>query len=251
MAMAIKYKKDPDLEFLKLCDNDDLKILCDFMLRDADGDKRWTESLSSEERFKKCEGNYINVWDLIAGELQLFGGDTIANIPRRHGVLHRELLTDVCDVLKVNYDAKSEIDRIEMNLLLKVCEEALEKMTEQEKRAFAEEMNLDPERLAVSTMILSLRKVIVKGGLSAYKLAMIIADVVVKHLLNRGLMMGAGSSLARSMAIIAGPFSAGPIGILLTLSSFPLITGPAYRVTVPCAIQVAYMRQKLMNKDLL
>lgn len=156
----------------------------------------------------------------------------------------------------MNYDKKSEIDKIEMNLLLKVCEKALEKMTEQEKRAFAKEMNLDPERLAISTMILSLREIIIKGGLSAYKLALIIADGMVVHLLKRGLFVGAGSSLARSLTIISvptGPASIIPpiAAVLMVISSVPLVTGPAYRVTIPCAIQMAYMRQKLMNKDLL
>lgn len=38
---------------------------------------------------------YRRNWQLIAGELQHFGGDSIANTLRRHGKFYRAILLDV------------------------------------------------------------------------------------------------------------------------------------------------------------
>jgi uncharacterized protein YaaW (UPF0174 family) len=38
---------------------------------------------------------YKNSWKAIAAEIQLFGGDTVANLFRGKGVMYREVLEDV------------------------------------------------------------------------------------------------------------------------------------------------------------
>ena len=51
----------------------------------------------------------------------------------------------------------------------------------------------------------------------------------------------------RVLGLVAGPFGFALSGIL----SVPMISGAAYRVTVPAVIYVAYLRQKHINRDLL
>ena len=46
---------------------------------------------------------------------------------RGEGTIYREILHDVCDRLKVNYNKGSSIQGIEMNLLQKALEDSFEK----------------------------------------------------------------------------------------------------------------------------
>jgi len=96
----IKYRNDPDLAFLQFCDNEDLEILVKYLTEDKDGDSRLTEDLTLEEKFQNCHENYKQVWDLIAGELQLFGADTFVTLFRGgKGVLYKKILMYV-NILK-------------------------------------------------------------------------------------------------------------------------------------------------------
>ena len=47
-------------------------------------------------------------------------------------------------------------------------------------------------------------------------------------------------------AAFAGPFAV-VLGVALTV---PMISGAAYRVTMPAVIQIAYMRKKYLERDL-
>ena len=299
------YRKDPDLEFLQFCDNEDLEILVDYLIKDEsylskihnyvagkneqteehtvrgrfrkiinDSDDwtkrvtsfRWTGGLVSEERFQNCNGNYQQIWDLIAGELQLFGADTLVTTFYRwgEGVFYREILLDVSDHLKVEFDKKSETFKIENALLLKLfkdteemlekmdekekekfCKKMLEDMTEEEKKEYAKSANIDFINLSSVTMMATLQMFIRMGGFSSYQIAVIVANSVAKSLLGRGLSFAGNAALTRYMAIFAGPVG-WAISALLTL---PMLSGPAYRVTVPSVIQIAYMRQKYKNKS--
>ncbi|EDN70351.1 conserved hypothetical protein [Beggiatoa sp. PS] len=131
----IEYRGDLDLTFLQFCDNEDLEILVNYLTKDKDGGTRLTEHLTSEDRFQNCHGDYKQVWDLIAGELQCFGADSFATLLRGgKGFVYREILIDVCKHLKVNVDKKLEISKIEEALLLRILRMILEKMTEKEKK---------------------------------------------------------------------------------------------------------------------
>lgn len=242
--MAIKFRDDNDLKFLQFCDNEDLGILVD-ILRGPEGDERLTEQLSKDERFSSCNGDYALVWDIIAGELQLFGGDWIPNRFRGHGVSYRELLTDACKQMKVNFNKESDVSTIEMNLLMKVLEKSLDKMTEEERREFSKQFGLGIKDFSPNAVMFALQMAIKGGGFKAYQLAAVVANAIAKFLAGRGLPLLANAGMMRGLAVFAGPIGWAFNGIL----ALPMITGPAYRVTIPACIQVAYMRQKSINKE--
>ena len=78
------------------------------------------------------------------------------------------------------------------------------------------------------------------GGFAAYKLAVIVTNAVSKAILGRGLSFAAGHTLTKTIGIFAGP-----IGWVLTgVWTLVDIAGPAYRVTVPCVLHIAYLRRK-------
>lgn len=247
--MAINYREDPDLNFLQFCDNKDLEVLVNYLTKTKDGDSKWAEELTLEDRFKKCKNDYTKIWDLIAGELQLFGGDTIVNslIRQGKGVLYKEILCDVCDKMKVNYNKNSEVLKIETYLIMKVVEDTLENMSEQEKRDFAKDFHIDLKNVTTAGIMSALQIALKVGGFASYRMAVIIANSVSKLIIGRGLTFAANAGLTRVLAIASGPIG-WTISALLTV---PAITGTAYKVTIPSVLQIAYMRQKNLNTELL
>jgi len=242
-----KYRDDQDLEFLQFCDNDDLSILVKFLTQDKDGNPRLTEGLTLEEAYKTSEGNYKSIWKLIAAELQKYGGDSIVNVFRKgKGINYKEILVDVCKKLKVNFNKNSEVIKIENNLMLKIIEDSIEKMSEEEKREFAKQMNINIANMTSVAILAAIQAAVNLGGFASYKIALIVANSTAKFLAGRGLTLALNAGLMRGLSIFAGP-----VGLIISgLLTLPMITGTAYRVTIPCVIQIAYMRQKLTNKNL-
>jgi len=234
---------DDDLKFLAKCHNDDLKVLTDYLTTDKDGKERLTEGLTSTEAYKICYPDKLNdIWDDVAHELQLFGGNTLLNIFRGHGVPYREILNDVCKKMKVNFNKDARIEFIEDSLLRKCLEDSIENMSAEELQQLVQTMNIKTANYSKEAMIVALQVAIRTGGFTPYKIAVVVANAVCRALLGRGLAIATNAALTRYMAIFAGP-----IGLLLTVILTAIdIAGPAYRVTIPCCIQIAYMRRRSM-----
>jgi len=81
------------------------------------------------------------------------------------------------------------------------------------------------------------------GGFGTYKMAVVVANAVAKSLLGRGLTFAGNATLTRTLGVALGP-----IGWIITALWTAIdIASPAYRVTIPCVIQVAYMRLKFQE----
>ena len=234
---------DDDLKFLAKCHNDDLKVLTDYLTTDKDGKERITEGLTSTEAYKICYPDKLNdIWDDVAHELQLFGGNTLLNIFRGHGVPYREILIDVCKKMKVNFNKDAKIEFIEDSLLRKCLEDSIENMSAEDLQQLVLSMNIKTANYSKEAMVAALQVAIRMGGFTSYKIAVVVANAVCKALLGRGLTVVANAALTRYMAIFAGPIG----WLLLSIWTAIDIAGPAYRVTIPCCIQIAYMRRRSM-----
>lgn len=111
------YRKDEDLEFLAKCSNEDLEPLVEILIKDKDGKTRYTEELTKSKKYMRYSPDHQKYWDDIAAEIQTFGANTIATIFRfGKGVTYKEILCDVCQDLKVNFNEKSSTSAIE-----KIC----------------------------------------------------------------------------------------------------------------------------------
>ena len=80
---------------------------------------------------------YRRNWQLIAGELQHFGGDSIANTLRRHGKFYRAILLDVCKRLKAKVDKQLSTPQIEQQLLAHFLQHSWNKLNAEQKRSFS------------------------------------------------------------------------------------------------------------------
>ncbi len=156
------YRHDSDLEFLKRLSSNDLKDLFDALVYDKDGKKRFTEGLTLSEEYKRHGNDYAKYAERIAEELQRYGGNTFANLFRSEGVLYKEILCDVCNKLKVNYNKKSDTTLIEENMLSSILQKSLEKMSDEEIRELCDELGVKNTnklgKQALSTAALTLFK---------------------------------------------------------------------------------------------
>lgn len=241
------YIKDNDLEFLQYCDTEDLQILVDYLTKDKDGENRFTEELTYTDNYKNYyTSNLPKMWQDIAGELQTFGGNTVANMFRGGGVEYREILIDVAKKQKVNFNKNASVETIEKNILDSVLEKSIHEMNEEELKAFLREfgvVNVNVARGQLTNLaIQTLRQTMIRGGFGTYKLAVILANQVARTLLGRGLAVATNYALTSWLKKVL--VFAGPIGHIITGIWTLLIASPAYRVTIPSVIQIAYMRIK-------
>lgn len=224
--------KDKDLQFLYECNNEQLRMLSNHILYDKDGKKRYTENLSSTNGFlENYPNNMTALLPNIIDELQRFGGNTVLNIIRRKGVPYREILEDVANKLKVPFNKAHPTELVEDSLLRQLLIVAVDKMNEEDVKYL--NANLTKEDLKKKLAIL-------KPGAPLF--LQLTTAIVIQLLAKQGFIQAAGA-LAKFAGGRAFAVLAGPIGWVVSLIWAALdIAGPAYRVTIPCTITIAYLR---------
>lgn len=241
------YQNDTDLDFLSQCDNELLGVLVEILTKDK-GEERFTETLTLSNGYKTYHPDHVKYWRDIAESYQRFGGNTFVNIMRGGGVLYREILCDVCDKLKVNYNPNSSIETIEAQLLNKVLADSIEKMTPEQLEEISRDFGLKLENiqgLTPQAVTAALQAAIRVSGFKAYKCAVIVANALAQLILGHGLSFGANAMLTKAISVFAGPIGWVITGLWTALD----IAGPAYRVTIPATIQIACMRQIINAAD--
>jgi uncharacterized protein YaaW (UPF0174 family) len=228
--------QDSDLIFLKDCSNEQLKALVDILVFDNDGKKRHTENLSNSQAFAECyPGKIQALIPLIVDEIQRFGGNTLLNIVRGHGVPYREILEDVCDRLKVNYNKNLSTDLLEAELLKKVAVTVIEKMTDDDIKKFNE--NLDKTRLIDAVMH--------NNNSAIASIIAIVVALISKQAAQKGAIILFGRALAPRVAIMAVPV----VNAIVAAFTLKDVASPAYRVTVPFVITAAFTRRQLQSSE--
>ena len=233
------YRRDPDLEFLGNVPSADLDALVRILTKREDGAEHLTGELTMCDRYKESSPDHHAYWDLIAAEIQCFGANTLATLGRGgEGVLYREVLTDVCDKKKVNYNDGSSVEIIEHHLLTKVLIDSMKEMSPEELEAVCDDLNLSPMRYTPEVVTIALQMAIRLGGFVPYKVALIVANNVAKAFIGRGLSLTANAALVSRMSAFAGPMGWAFSAVWLLVD----IAAPAYRITIPAVIMVAYLR---------
>ena len=227
-----KFLKDKDLEFLEECSNEDLKV------HDKDDNPRYSETLSRTRLYKESYPNQLQkAWTEIAHEFQLYAGDSFANFFRGYGVPYREILMDVCDKKKVNYNKNSSTERIEMYLIQKLMDDVLEEMDDEQLQELVKDLQLDANVYQSKDAILM---ACISPTFISKILALIASTLVPRVALNIavgvGLVSRIGGMLVPAINIVMGAW------LLKDL------TGAAYRVTIPGVVLIIYMRRKMQTE---
>ncbi|MUJ19437.1 DUF3944 domain-containing protein [Aliivibrio fischeri] len=236
------YRYDSDLEFLGSIKSEDLSDLVYCLTHDKDGKERFTEELTQHVKYKRHYPDHSMYWEEIAAEMQCFGANTFVTLLRGgKGVGYKEVLTDVCDKMKVNYNKNSSVEKIEQNLLMKILEEAIENMSPEELKELALSTGVkNTSGITKEAMVGVFQAVFRAGGFKSYQLTLIIVNAVAKALIGRGLTFAGNAALTRTMAVLTGPIGWAITGLWTAVD----VAGAAYRVTIPAVIQVSVLRQK-------
>ena len=241
ITMTYQYRPDEGLDFLEDVPSEHLEGLVALLTDDRN------EGLTETEGYKLHHPNHNKYWREIATEIQTFGGNTFSNIYRGEGAIYREILHDVCDRLKVNYNKGSSIQGIEMNLLQKALEDSFEMLDADQRAEVLKALGEENATSLTSNAAVAAAQVLLRtSGFAAYKWALIIVNGIVKQSIGRGLSLGANMALTRTLSVAVGP-----VGLALTAAwtAFDL-AGPAYRVTVPSVLYVAALRlQQAQDKQ--
>lgn len=228
---------DKDLQFLAEYRNEDLKTLADYLTHDAKGEIRMAEQLTDTDAYLcNYPDNMRNMWREVANELQRYGGNTIVNCCRRYGVPYWEIVRDVCKKMRVDYSEHEAIEAVEERLLRKMFADAVGRMDTKELAAALE---IPAKDLQKQCTLAAVQLLIRKGGeVFASKIALYTANMVSRMMLGHGLWFAGRNTLGKVASVFSGPF-----GWVLTAgwTAYDL-SSPAYRVTIPCVIQIAYMR---------
>lgn len=260
--MKDAFLKNPESLELLLGQSEasDIDILVDYITDKGEG--RITLSSDTCKRLVTCkaQGAYSAAdRAVIAEEIRRFGGNTVANLFRdarnaipwgsmldtilpdaASAVPYSETVRDVASHLKVPFQKDSDVLVIEDGLLRKILRDSFDKMSADEKKKVLEELNVTDLSLlkpAASAALIAAGRY---GGFATYKVALIIANSVAKTILGRGLPLAANAMIGKTLSLLMGP-----VGWVVTgLWTVADMASPAYRVTVPCVIQLAYMRQK-------
>lgn len=262
MTDYTQFLATPDqlLPLLMVADNDDLAILVDYITDSGAGRITLAADVCNKLMVCKQVGVYYRSdRKLIADEILAFGGNTFANFYRdirskfsvaglfgggQKHIPYEELVVDVAQSLKATFDASDKVSNIELAILLKVFTQAYNQMSSEERAQLQKE--LGPEVTLGGSLTAATLLAGKAGGFATYKLALVVANAIAKTLLGRGLTLVANQTLARTMSVALGP-----VGMALTaIWTLADLASPASRVTIPCVVQLAYMRQKALHAAL-
>ncbi|HHH7926049.1 TPA: acidic protein MsyB [Escherichia coli] len=230
--MNVNYLNDSDLDFLQHCSEEQLANFARLLTHNEKGKTRLSSVLMRNELFKSMEGHpeqHRRNWQLIAGELQQFVGDSIANKLRGHGKLYRAILLDVSKRLKLKADKEMSTFEIEQQLLEQFLRNTWKKMDEEHKQEFLHAVDARVNELEELLPLLMKDKLLAKGvsHLLSSQLTRILRTHAAMSVLGHGLLRGAGLG--------------GPVGA--ALNGVKAVSGSAYRVTIPAVLQIACLRR--------
>ena len=237
----MSYTYDADLEFLGQCSDEQLRELADILMKDKDGKLRYTEEITKTKEYKIYEHRYSRYWKILAGELQLFGGNSVVNNIFRfgRGVKYDEILNDVLDKINVPYNKSSHIINKEDALIEKIFSDMLEDMPEEKKMELVKDMDLKVTGFGNQAIMAAVQAGIRAGGFLSYQITVIVANYIARLLLGRGLTLATNTALTKGLSLFIGPIGWVVTGVWTAFD----ITGPAMRVTLPACVIVAFLRK--------
>ena len=242
----MSYTYDADLEFLGQCSDEQLRELADILMKDKDGKLRYTEEITKTKEYKIYEHRYSRYWKILAGELQLFGGNSVVNNIFRfgRGVKYDEILNDVLDKINVPYNKSSHIINKEDALIEKIFSDMLEDMPEEKKMELVKDMDLKVTGFGNQAIMAAVQAGIRAGGFLSYQITVIVANYIARLLLGRGLTLATNAALTRGLSLFIGPIGWAVTGVWTAFD----IAGPAMRVTLPACVIVASLRKTIIYK---
>ncbi|EKN6263219.1 hypothetical protein ACMU9U_003073 [Yersinia enterocolitica] len=162
---------------------------------------------------------------LLVRELQHFGGNTFVNLFRRNGVSYSEIVDDVASHLKIKVPAVASVEEKETLIIDCVFTLSWQKMSDDERSQILHDMDISAS---------------VSLDIPVWQKAALVANGLAQTTAGKVLPLIAGLGIGRVLGVLTGP-----VGLAITgLYAAYDISNPAFRVTLPCVVQIAWIRLK-------
>lgn len=184
---------------------------------------------------------------IIALYLRKMGSNDFATLFRGgDGVSYSEVVYDVGRKLKVEGITEGSASANEKKIVEKLFADALDKMTEEERRQLMASIGISSKDIPVGSSGLIITQILLKefGGFAVYKSTLIVANLISRALLGSGLSFATNAAITRAIGAALGPIGWIVSGAWLAVD----LAGPAYRKTVPAVIHVAMLRQIVQSR---
>ncbi len=162
---------------------------------------------------------------LLVRELQHFGGNTFVNLFRRNGVSYSEIVDDVTSHLKMKVPATASVEEKEALIIDCVFTSSWKKMSDDERSQILRDMGINGSA---------------SMDIPVWQRAALVANGLAQTTAGKALPLIAGLGIGRILGVLTGP-----VGLAITgLYTVYDISNPAFRVTLPCVVQIAWIRLK-------
>lgn len=220
------------VQLLLNADKGDIDLLIDYITNTG----KFGFSMSDSVKTVLQDAKRHNVPDeetlrLLVRELQHFGGNSFVNLFRRNGVGYNEIVDDVASHLKIKAPISITIEEKEALIIDCVFTSSWKKMSDDERVQILRDMGISP---SVSMDKLS------RMDMPVWQRAALVANGLAQTTAGKALPLIAGLGIGRVLGVLTGP-----VGLAITgLYTAYDISNPAFRVTLPCVVQIAWIRLK-------
>lgn len=217
---------DALVKLLLNADKGDIDLLIDYVTNTG----KFGFSMSDRVKAVLQDAKHQDIPDeetlrLLVRELQHFGGNTFVNLFRRNGVSYSEIVDDVASHLKMKVPATASVEEKEALIIDCVFTSSWKKMPDDERRQILRDMDI-----SASASL----------DIPVWQKAALVANGLAQTTAGKVLPLIAGLGIGRVLGVLTGP-----VGLAITgLYTAYDISNPAFRVTLPCVVQIAWIRLK-------
>ncbi|MGE5120165.1 YaaW family protein [Yersinia enterocolitica] len=217
---------DALVQLLLNADKGDIDLLIDYVTNTGKFGFSMSDSVKAVLRDAKCQDiPDEETLRLLVRELQHFGGNTFVNLFRRNGVSYSEIVDDVANHLKMKVPAAASVEEKEALIVDCVFTSSWKKMSDDERHQLLRGMGISAS---------------VSLDIPVWQKAALVANGLAQTTAGKVLPLIAGLGIGRVLGVLTGP-----VGLAITgLYTAYDISNPAFRVTLPCVVQIAWIRLK-------
>lgn len=236
-------KKPNDLySLLAVAEVDDLSVLTDYITDSGEGRMSLDSDICARLVSAAKRGTFSQSdRELIGKEVLLYGGNSVANAFRsiwtiasngsdlETTISYDELVHDVAKQIGAELHPEKNVQSTERAILFSLFRKSLDTLDRTERAAALVAVGVTERAVAASAPAIATVSTVAIGAM--------VAGGMARQALGRTLSF-VTPSLVPSMAAFSGP-----IGLVLGgLWSAAGLASPAYRITIPCVVQLAHMR---------
>ena len=258
-ATATALASEDLLPFLKVCSNDELDPLVNYIDKAWNADRLYEHSLKKNPLYPE-HADYV---DEIDRNMRAMGGNAIANFFKRgdsffkaEGPPYKTILLDLCGRDKIETTATHTVPELEKKYIIKKFDDAYARMTPEQKAEFAQSINEEMAKRGSTfridgSMAKPAAAIVMMAGAEAagffiFQAAAILANAFAQVLIGSGLAFATNTAMMRVLGGVIGPIGWIATGVYTTYQ----FTTPAYTSLEPAVIHVAALREmKLYGRD--